>query len=137
MEKKIAKVRTTADMIISLVVLLAGAACFAVRSTGMMILGGVVILTGLVLLFMLKNGYKIEGQKELFKKKEHFFPETRFDAIYSEIEAGRMITDFKDEDKAIVVRVDVYTSQSGKRFAELYKYVPYDYKKQVELKEVL
>ena len=103
----------------------------------MMILGGVVILTGLVLLFMLKNGYKIEGQKELFKKKEHFFPETRFDAIYSEIEAGRMITDFKDEDKAIVVRLDVYTSQSGKRFAELYKYVPYDYKKQVELKEVL
>ena len=136
MKKTVRKVRTTKDIIISLVLLLAGAACFAVSSTGMMILGGTIIATGVILFFVLKNGYRIDGEPELFSKKEHFFSDSRYDAIYSEINAGRMITDFKDEDKAIVVRLDVYTSHSGKRYAELYKYIPYDYVRQIELKEV-
>ena len=136
MKKNITKVRTTKDIIITLVLLLAGAACFAVSSTGMMILGGTIILTGLILFFVMKNGYRIEGEGGIFSKKEHFFPDSRYDVIYSEINAGRMITDFKDEDKAIVVRLDVYTSQSGKKYAELFKYVPYDYVRQIELREV-
>ncbi len=101
-----------------------------------MILGGTIAITGLSLMIFLKNGYRLEGESEVFKKKEHFFPDSRYDVIYSEINAGRMITDFKDEDKAIVVRLDIYTSASGKVYGELYKYVPYDYVKKIDLKKL-
>ena len=47
-----------------------------------------------------------------------------------------MITDYSDEDKAIIVRLDVYSNSSGKKFAELYKYIPYDYVRKIELTEV-
>lgn len=134
MEKTITKVRTAKDIIISLALLVLGAVCFVFSSTGMMILGGTLILTGIILFFMLKSGCRIEGEEGVFRKEEHYFPDSRFDVIYSEINAGRMLTDFSDEDKAIIVRLDIYrNSSSGNTFGELYKYIPYDYVKQVEL----
>ena len=136
MKKIITKVRTGIDYIVSLVLLLGGAACFAAPSTGMMILGETLILAGIIVFFILKSGYRLEGEDGVFKKKEHFFPDSRYDVIYSEINAGRMLTDFSDEDKAIVVRLDVYIGSTGKTFAELYKYIPYDYVRQIELREV-
>ena len=134
MEKKISKVRTTVDIIVVLVLLLGGAACFAAPSTGMMILGGTLILAGILVFLILKSGYRLEGEDGVFKKEEHFFPDARFDVIYSEISAGRMISSFKDEDKAIVVRLDLYRNKSnGKVFGNLFKYVPYDYVEKVPL----
>lgn len=134
MEKKITKVRIGIDYIVSLVLLLGGAACFAVSSTGMMILGGTLILAGIIVFFILKSGYRLEGEDGVFRKEEHFFPDTRFDVIYSEISAGRMISSFQDEDKAIVVRLDLYRNKvSGKVFGHLFKYVPYDYVEKVPL----
>ena len=135
--EKITKVRTTKDIIMSIVLLVLGAACFAFRSTGMMILGGLLILAGIILFFVLRSGCRIEGEEGVFRKEQHFFPDTRYDIIWSEINAGRMLTDFKDEDKAIVVRLDIYRNTSnGKIFGELYKYVPYDYVKQIELTQL-
>lgn len=122
------------DIIVVLVLLLGGAACFAAPSTGMMILGGTLILAGIIVFFFLKSGYRLEGEEGVFKKKEHFFPDSRYDVIYSEINAGRMLTDFSDEDKAIVVRLDLYRNKSnGKVFGHLFKYVPYDYVEKVPL----
>ena len=136
MEKRITKVRTAKDIIITIALLVLGAACFAFRSTGMMILGGMLIFTGIALLVVLTSGYRLEGEEGVLKKKEHYFPDSKYDVIYSEINAGRMITDYSDEDKAIIVRLDVYSNSSGKKFAELYKYIPYDYVRKIELTEV-
>ena len=137
MEKKITKVRTAKDIVISIALLVLGAACFIFNSTGMMILGAMIALTGIVLFFLMKSGCRIEGEDGVFKKEEHFFPDARYDVIYSEINAGRMLTDFKDEDKAIIVRLDIYRNTStGKVFGELYKYIPYDYVRQIGLTQL-
>ena len=137
MEKKITKVRTAKDIVISIALLVLGAACFIFNSTGMMILGAMIALMGIVLFFLMKSGCRIEGEDGVFKKEEHFFPDARYDVIYSEINAGRMLTDFKDEDKAIIVRLDIYRNTStGKVFGELYKYIPYDYVRQIGLTQL-
>lgn len=69
MEIKFKKVHTMKDLIVSTIMVAAGAACFLLGE-GWGGLGIVIIMCGAMMLPFYHHGYRLEGQKDLFRLKE-------------------------------------------------------------------
>ena len=129
MEKEFNKARSAQDIIVSLILIVAGAVLIAMpTSTSVNIVGFFMIFAGLILLLVLKTSYKLAGTNETYKKKEKFFPQSKRDSFINMLSKSPEAADLSDENKGNGLRVDVfYSHKSGKAYCRLYEYIPYRY----------
>ncbi len=129
MEKEFSRVRSAQDIIISLILVAAGAVLVALPTSGSVnILGFFLILAGLVLILVLKTAYRLDGTKETYRKSEKFFPQSKKDSFTNALKTSPDTVDLTEENKGNGLRLDVfYSHKTGKAYCRLYEYIPYRY----------
>ena len=129
MEKEFSRVRSAQDIIISLILIVAGAVLVAMpTSTSVNIVGFFFIFAGLILVFTLKTCYRLEGTKETYKKAEKFFAQSKKDSFTAALASDPAKIDTAEENKGNGLRVDVfYNRKTDKAYCRLYEYIPYRY----------
>ena len=126
MEKTFTRVRSVKDITIFSSLIILGSVLIALPTgAAINITGFFLIFAGLILMFVLRSGYKEEGSNERYQKEEHFFQQAMNAAIASVLESKPESIDLREADKGNAVRLDVYYSKaSGKAYLQLFKYVP-------------
>lgn len=130
MEKEFIRVRSVKDMVISLSLIIAGAILVALPTpVSVNVLGFFLLFAGVLLFFILKTAYRDVETKELYSKKERFFPQSCRDRVLKAIESSDIESiDACEEDKGNGLRLDIYLNcKSGKSYMRLFEYVPYRY----------
>ena len=129
MEKTFTRVRSVKDITIFSSLIILGSVLIALPTgTAINITGFFLIFAGLILMFVLRSGYKEEGSNERYQKEEHFFQQAMNAAIASVLESKPESIDLREADKGNAVRLDVYYSKaSGKAYLQRFEYVPYKY----------
>ncbi len=129
MEKEFSRVRSAKDIVISLILIAAGAVLVALPTgTSVNIIGFFMIFTGLVLLLVLRTSYRLDGTKEFYKKKEFFFPQSKKDSFTAALQKDPSAVDLSEENKGNGLRLDIFFShKTGKAYCRLYEYIPYRY----------
>ena len=129
MEKEFSRVRSAQDIIISSILIVAGAILVALpTSASVNIVGFFLIFAGLILVFTLKTCYRLEGTKETYRKAEKFFAQSKKDSFTAALASDPAKIDTAEENKGNGLRVDVYYSRkTGKAYCRLYEYIPYRY----------
>ena len=129
MEKTFTRVRSVKDISIFSSLIILGSVLIALPTgAAINITGFFLIFAGLILMFVLRSGYKEEGSNERYQKEEHFFQQAMNAAIASVLESKPESIDLREADKGNAVRLDVYYSKaSGKAYLQLFEYVPYKY----------
>ncbi len=129
MENRFNRVRSVKDMVISLVILVAGVAFIMVPdSVPVNILGYTLAITGLILFFVMKTAYKDAETGEKLKKTEKYFPASKSEAILKALSTDPQDIDLESEDKGNGLKVDTYYStKTGHVYTQLFEYIPYKY----------
>ena len=129
MEKTFTRVRSVKDITIFSSLIILGSVLIALPTgAAINITGFFLIFAGLILMFVLRSGYKEEGSNERYQKEEHFFQQAMNAAICSVLESKPESIDLSEEDKGNAVKLDVYYSKAaGKAYLQLFEYVPYKY----------
>ena len=98
MEKEFSRVRSAKDIVISLILIAAGAVLVALPTgTSVNIVGFFMIFTGLVLLLVLRTSYRLDGTKEFYRKKEFFFPQSKKDSFTAALQKDPSAVDLSEE----------------------------------------
>ena len=129
MEKEFSRVRSAQDIVISLILVVAGGILVALHpSASVNILGFFMIFAGLILLLVMKTSYKLQGTKDTYKKKEIFFAQSKRDSLTASLTSDPSAIDLTEENKGNGARVDIfYSRKNGKAYCRLYEYIPYRY----------
>lgn len=129
MEKEFIRVRSAKDITITLALLAAGCVLAALpASTPVNILGFFLIFAGLILMFILKTGYKDVETNAKYRKIERYFSQEMHAEITSMLSAGSDKLNLAAEDKGNALRLDIYFSKgTGKAYIQLFEYIPYKY----------
>ena len=129
MEKEFSRVRSAQDIIISLILIVGGAVLVAMpTSTSVNIVGFVLIFAGLILAFTLKSCYRLDGTREIYRKKEKFFAQSKKDSFTAALSKAPETIDIAEENKGNGLRIDVYYNRkTDKAYCRLYEYIPYRY----------
>lgn len=129
MEKVFSRVRSAKDIIITASLTIAGSVLIALpTSASVNILGFFMICAGLILLFVLRTGYKDDETGHKYCKIEKYFGHDLKNDIASSLEKKFKSIDTITEDQGNGVRLDIYYSkESGKVYSQLFEYIPYDY----------
>lgn len=129
MEKEFVRVRSAKDIIITLVLVVAGCVLVALpTSTPINIVGFFMIFAGLILLLVLKTGYKDVETGVKYRKTERYFSQEMHAEIDAMLKSGSDSLDLSAEDKGNALRLDIYHSNaSGKAYLRLFEYIPYKY----------
>ncbi len=129
MEKEFKRVRTAQDMIISIVLVVAGSVLVVMKtSVSVNIVGFFMIFTGLILFMVLHSGYKLVGTSELYRKKEKYFPQSTKDSVLNAVSTSPDSLNLENEDNGNGIRVDTYYSKkTGRAYCRAFEYIPYRY----------
>lgn len=129
MDKNFTRVRSTKDIAISSITLVAGCLlAFIPASTPLNILGYVALFTGLILFLTVKTAYKDNETGVKYCKTERFFAQSMRQAITDAIASRPDTVDLTEEDKGNGVRLDIYHSKAaGKAYMQVFEYIPYKY----------
>lgn len=129
MNKEFTRVRSVADIIISSSLIISGSILVAVpTSVSVNISGFFMIFTGVLLLMLLKTGFRDAETGERYSRKERYFPLSCRDRLLSSIRNDIRHVSLAEEDKGNGLKMDVYYSKgNGRAFVFLYEYVPYRY----------
>ena len=129
MEKEFSRVRSAQDIIVSLILIVGGAVLVAMpTSQSVNIVGFFLIFAGLILVFVLKTCYRLDGTRETYKKAEKFFAQSKKDSFTAALNSDPSKIDMAEENKGNGLRVDVfYSTKTGKAYCRLYEYIPYRY----------
>ena len=129
MEKTFVRVRSAKDITIFTSLIILGSVLVALpTSTPINITGFFLIFAGIILMLVLKSGYKDIETNEKYQKEEYFFQQAMNGVIASVLESKPEAIDLAEEDKGNAVRLDVYYSKtSGKAYLQLFEYIPYKY----------
>lgn len=129
MDKEFIRVRSTKDITISAVTVIAGIILAVVpASTPLNIVGYCALFTGIILVLAVKTGYKDKETGVKYCKTEHFFAQSLRQSICDAICSKPDSVDLSEEDKGNGVRLDIYHSKaSGKAYIQLFEYIPYKY----------
>jgi hypothetical protein len=129
MEKSFVKVRSIKDIAIFVSFLVVGAV-LALLPLGMGVnIGGyTLIVVGLVLAFVLKSAFKIEGQDVKYDCKQLTFELDKKSHLLKAVSSKPEIINMSDEGRGLTMRLDVYYSKSENRaYLQLFEYVPHEY----------
>ena len=129
MEKTFIRVRSIKDIVIFIILILAGTALVLMpSSTAVNITGFFLIFAGLILMLVLKSAYKDTETGVKYEKKEHYFQQAMNAPISSALASKPESIDLREAEKGNAVKLDIYYSKvSGKAYLQLFEYVPYRY----------
>lgn len=129
MEKEFIRVRSVKDIVITFSLIIAGSISVALpTSQSINVLGFFLIFAGLLLLFILKTGYKDLSTGIAYSKSERYFAHSLKDDIHRKILAGNVNIDLSAEDQGNGLRLDLYHSRkAGKAYIQIFEYIPYKY----------
>lgn len=127
MEKNFIRVRSSKDIIVSVLSILAGITCILIPTgVSINILGALLIFAGLFFILALKTAYKDEETGTIYKKKEKFFPQSKKESFLKALKEDVASMDLTEEDKGNGLRVDAYYNKD-RVFVQLNEYIPYKY----------
>lgn len=129
MENTFVRVRSAKDIVISLSLIILGSVLVALPTgAGINIAGFFMIFAGIIVVLVLRTGYRNTATGEKFQKTEHYFQQTMNAAITSALESKPETIDLTEADKGNAVKLDIYYSKSaGKAYLQLFEYIPYKY----------
>ena len=129
MEKEFIRVRSIKDIVIFTTLIVLGSVLVALPTgASINITGFFLIFAGLILLLVLKTGYKDIQTGQMYCKKEHYFQQAVNAAVSAAIASKPESIDLSEADKGNAVRLDVYYGKkSGKAYLQLFEYIPYKY----------
>ncbi len=129
MDKNFIRVRSTKDITISGTLTIAGCILVALpTATSINILGFFMIFAGIILILMMKTGWKDAESGLKYNKKERFFAQNMHNEIAERIASKPSSVNLQEEDKGNAIRLDIYYSkQGGKAYIQLFEYIPYKY----------
>lgn len=137
MEKNFVKVQSSRDIIISIALIVLGIALAVLPLGGATNVTGIcVAITGLILIFLLKNGYKDSSTGERYIKKELYYHISMKNELIAQVannpEAAEAGTDESNNALRLVI---YYSEKSGKAYLQLFEYVPYKYEARTDMIE--
>ena len=129
MEKEFIRVRSIKDIITFVSLIILGSVLVAIPTgPAVNITGFFMIFAGIILLLVLKTGFKDSETGEKYQKKEHYFQQTMNSEISAALVAKPESIDLGEAEKGNAVKLDVYYSKiTGKAYLQLFEYVPYKY----------
>lgn len=129
MENTFVRVRSAKDIVISLSLIILGSVLVALPTgAGINIAGFFMIFAGIIVVLVLRTGYRNTATGEKFQKTEYYFQQTMNAAISSALESKPETIDLTEADKGNAVKLDIYSSKSaGKAYLQLFEYIPYKY----------
>lgn len=129
MDKEFVRVRSKADIIISVTLVAAGCLLILIPSSvSVNIAGFLMICAGILLAIMLKSAYMDTETQEVYRKKEKFFPQSCKNIISLCLANAIEDLSLESEDTGNGLRLDMYFSpKRGTAYLRLYEYVPYKY----------
>lgn len=137
MEKNFVKVHSTKDITIVASLVIIGLLLALLPIGGATnVTGYIVIATGLLLIPVLKSGYKDAWEGKRYTKKEFFYATGKKNELIAAItNAPENITIEKNE-KSNTLRLELYYSkETGRAFMQLQEYVPYKYEPRTDVVE--
>ncbi|MBQ8565627.1 MAG: hypothetical protein IJ442_07360 [Bacteroidaceae bacterium] len=137
MEKNFVKVHSTKDITIVASLVIIGLLLALLPIGGATnVTGYIVIATGLLLIPVLKSGYKDAWEGKRYTKKEFFYANDKKNELIAAItNAPENITVEKNE-KSNTLRLELYYSkETGRAFMQLQEYVPYKYEPRTDVVE--
>lgn len=137
MEKNFVKVHSTKDITIVASLVIIGLLLALLPIGGATnVTGYIVIATGLLLIPVLKSGYKDAWEGKRYTKKEFFYATGKKNELIAAItNAPENITVEKNE-KSNTLRLELYYSKETDRaFMQLQEYVPYKYEPRTDVVE--
>ena len=129
MEKEFIRVRSVKDIVIFSSLIILGSVLIALPTgTAVNITGFFLIFTGLILVLVMRTGYKDASTGKRYCKKELYFQQAMNASISSAIASKPEAVDLKEVEKGNALKLDVYYSKAtGKAYLQLFEYVPYQY----------
>ena len=129
MEKTFIRVRSVKDIVISASLVILGSVLVTLPTgTGINIAGFFMIFAGIILILILKSGYKDTETGMSYKKKEYYFQQSMNAPISSALASKPESIDLGEANKGNAVKLDIYYSKaSGKAYVQLFEYIPYKY----------
>ena len=128
MNKEFTRVRSSKDIIITTALIIAGSICVGfVESQAINVFGFFTLFTGILLLFILKTGYKDQETGIRYTKSEHYFAQSVKDQIIRQLKTNPSSVCFKGEDAGNGLRLDIYRNKKGLTYYQLFEYIPYKY----------
>lgn len=129
MEKTFIRVRSVKDITISVSLIILGSVLVSLPTgTGVNIAGFFMISAGLILIFILKSGYKDTETGVLYKNKDYYFQQAMNAPISSALASKPESIDLSEASKGNAVKLEIYYSRtSGKAYLQLFEYIPYKY----------
>ena len=128
MNKEFTRVRSSKDIIITTALIIAGSICVGfVESQAINVFGFFTLFTGILLLFILKTGYKDQETGIRYTKYEHYFAHGIKDQILSQLRKNPAALTLKGEDDGNGLRLDIYKNKTGATYYQLFEYIPYKY----------
>lgn len=128
MENLFVRTRSTKDILICGISIIGGCVLMLLPAgSAVHITGFFLLFAGLILLLVLKTGYRHLESGVKYLKAERYFPHDMHDEIKKKIASPEKIS-AEAEDKGSSLRLDVYYSRNaGNVYTQLYEYVPYKY----------
>lgn len=130
MDAKFIKIRSKKDITISIATVVVGLLLALLPfGSGIKCLGWFIAVTGVVLILALKTSWKNVDDCTVYKKKEYFIDMIKKASTIKALENDLASIDLEYEDAVNELRLDVYYSyKAGKVYAQLFEFVPFNYK---------
>ena len=133
MEIKLKKVHTAKDLILSVIMLVAGAGLYFVNAG----LGAVIVACGLLMLLFYKGGYKREGEDTVLRKKALDIAHSCRDSLKGFLDGKDTEPEVKASGDGGVIRLEVYYNAAAAiAYAQLFDFSNYSYEPATELVEL-
>lgn len=127
MNKEFTRVRTITDLTISFIISISGILLVIFpTSVSVNILGFFMIITGIILLAVLKTGWRDTETKEQYHRKVKFFSKDIKDEIMDNLENHIENIDIPKNNIGTGLKMEVYYNRR-QAFVNLYEYIPYSY----------
>lgn len=137
MKKNFIRVRSTKDIVIFSMLIIAGGILALIPGVDSLNLGGYsLIVVGAVLALFLKSGYKDADTKELYVRKEFLFPKEMKVAILTALFSNPNSIELSKNGESQALQLELfYSKASGKAYLQLFEYIPYQYEMCSEIYE--
>lgn len=137
MKKNFIRVRSTKDIVIFSLLIIAGGILALIPGTDTLnLIGYCLIVVGAVWALFLKSGYKDADTKELYVRKEFLFPKEMKVAILTALFSNPNSIELSKNGESQALKLELfYSMASGKAYLQLFEYIPYQYEMCSEIYE--
>lgn len=129
MEKEFERVRSVRDIVISMVMTVAGVVCVMMpTSVSVNILGTCLAIPGILMLLFMKTDYMNPESGERFRRIIRYYPASRKSEIMDALKNDPSRYDWKEDSAASGIMLDIYYGKSvDKVYVRVLEFIPYNY----------